>query len=262
MLEDRLSRFENQIQRLVEGGFARLFAGRLHPREVAVQLARAMEDHLRQTGDGQLFAPDIYTVRLNPLDHTAILATGADVVLELSEELVEMARATGLTLIRTPEVRLLADLQVDPHHVAVTAQHASSHVDTTQAMPAGKVREASSPQAPEAFLLVENGKRQIPLNKPIVNIGRHRDNDVILDDPTISRHHAQLRLRFGHYVMFDLGSSGGTTVNGESVGERILQSGDVIGLSGCSIIYVEDAPPDSRSGPDSSDTQTYKPVQT
>ena len=44
MDKNRFSQFEDRIQMLVEGGFARLFAGRLKPRDVALRLARAMED--------------------------------------------------------------------------------------------------------------------------------------------------------------------------------------------------------------------------
>ena len=73
MVKGGFSRFEEHIERLVEGGFARLFSGHLHPREIAVQLARAMEDSARADDNGQVFAPHYYTVALNPADYEAIL---------------------------------------------------------------------------------------------------------------------------------------------------------------------------------------------
>ena len=51
-MKNGISRLESRVERLVEGTFARLFAGRLHPREVALQLARAMEDNVLPTPDG------------------------------------------------------------------------------------------------------------------------------------------------------------------------------------------------------------------
>lgn len=258
---DHFSRFEAHIQRLIEGGFARLFAGRLHPREVAIRLARAMEDEAVVAADGAMRAPDVYLVRLHPLDHRAIIESGEDVTTRLSDELVELARASGLRLARRPDVRLLADETVSPHEVEIAAQHAPTNRETTQAMPLARlqdvVREAEERQA----TLIVNGDRHVTLDKPVVNLGRQRDNDIIIDDPTVSRHHAQIRLRFGSYVLFDLGSRGGTTVNGYRVQERVLQPGDVIGLAhNSTCVYVEDGVVDDGDDP-MDDTEAYPPLR-
>jgi pSer/pThr/pTyr-binding forkhead associated (FHA) protein len=91
------------------------------------------------------------------------------------------------------------------------------------------------------FLILE-GKRHINLAEPAVSIGRALDNDVIIEDPRVSRHHAQLRQRYGHYVLYDLDSAGGTRINGYPIEECVLHSGDVISLAGVEIIYGEDPP--------------------
>ncbi len=260
MKADRLSRFEDQIQRLVEGGFARLFAGRLYPREVAIQLARAMEDHCREAPSGDLVAPDVYIVRLNPEDHQAIVGSEANIAGTLANELVEMARLVGATLVHMPEVRLLADPALSPHEVAISARHSTSQRETTQAMPLARLDDAGLQAAPMAMLIV-NGNHIIPLEAPIINLGRHRDNDIILDDPRVSRHHAQIRLRFGRFVLFDLGSTGGTTINGQPVQEHELQPGDVISLAGNTLIYVEEIAEEARPDEASPDTQPYSPEQ-
>lgn len=259
---DSLSRFEDHIQRLIEGGFARLFAGRLHPREVAMRLVRAMEDQAREAPDGAVRAPDVYIVRLNPQDHRAVVESGADVTAGLADELVEMARASGLKLARVPEVRLIADARVAPHAVSVTAQHAPEKRETTQAMPLSKLKgPAGQDEVPNAMLIV-NGDRQVALDQAIVNLGRQRDNDIIISDPTVSRHHAQIRLRFGSYVLFDLGSRGGTSVNGHRIQEKVLQSGDVIGLAGnSSLLYLEDGGSDEDADEHLGDTKAYPPLQ-
>ncbi|MGH2523541.1 MAG: FhaA domain-containing protein, partial [Anaerolineales bacterium] len=62
-MKSRFSRLEARMEALVEGTFARLFAGHIHPRDVAVQLARALEDSAREG-----FAATRYAVRLNPAD--------------------------------------------------------------------------------------------------------------------------------------------------------------------------------------------------
>ena len=72
----------------------------------------------------------------------------------------------------------------------------------------------------------------MPITEAVITIGRGLDNDIVLDDRRVSRQHAQLRRRFGQYVLYDLDSSGGTTVNGRPVREAPLQAGDVIALAG------------------------------
>jgi hypothetical protein len=187
MVHERFSRLEDQIQRLVEGGFARLFAGRLHPRDVLTRLAHAMEDRSQETETGDLLAPDVYIVRLNPQDHEEILSSGADLVDQLADELVKMARSAGLKLVARPRIRLLADLTVEPHDVTISAQHTRPKAETTQAMPLKSLENRAGPEPPRAALIVD-GDRHIPLAEPVLNIGRQRDNHLILDDPaTISR---------------------------------------------------------------------------
>jgi hypothetical protein len=61
-------------------------------------------------------------------------------------------------------------------------------------------------------------------------IGRHPACDVVLCDPTVSRHHARLRFRDGHWILFDLDSTNGTTVNRDPVGRCELRPGDRVGI--------------------------------
>jgi FHA domain len=61
-------------------------------------------------------------------------------------------------------------------------------------------------------------------------VGRHPACDVVVADPTVSRRHAQLTLRGGVWVLQDLASKNGTSVNGKRVGRIRLHAGDVISL--------------------------------
>lgn len=230
----------------MEGGFARLFAGRLHPREVAVHLARAMEDHA-YTNDSVRTAPDVFIVRLNPEDHEAVLAAQPELVQSLIEELTELARLSGLHLHSTPEVRLIADSLLPLHQVAVSAQVRADRADTTEGVSVDEIDQMNS--LPKAALIL-NGNQYVPIDKPILNLGRHRDNDIIVENPHVSRHHAQIRLRFGRFMLFDLASSKGTSVNGKTIREAVLQPGDVITLADVTLIYVEESPAPPSSDPD------------
>jgi pSer/pThr/pTyr-binding forkhead associated (FHA) protein len=76
----------------------------------------------------------------------------------------------------------------------------------------------------------------------VVNIGRRPDNNLVIDDPSVSRVHAQLRAIRGQMVLFDLESTGGTYVNGQRVASSILYPGDVISLAHTQLVYGQDAP--------------------
>jgi pSer/pThr/pTyr-binding forkhead associated (FHA) protein len=95
---------------------------------------------------------------------------------------------------------------------------------------------ASIPQ--NAFIII-NGAEIYPLEKVTINIGRKSDNDIVLSEQHISRYHAQLRARDGKFILVDLRSTGGTSVNGERISEAQLIPGDVISIAGIPLIYGE-----------------------
>ena len=242
---NRIERFETLAERLVEGTFARLFAGYLHPLEVATHLARAMEDHQVRGPDGTPLAPTHYWIYLHPRDFGLLIAQRPTLAEDLAEHVARLAREAGLALVDTPVVAVEPLTDVPPRSVRVEARWQPS-----QEIAAGSTREMTEEdqeairsvagEEPEVqpFLIIE-GERHVDLTEPVVAIGRALDNDVILEDPRVSRHHAQLRRRFGRYVLYDLGSSGGTTVNGHPVQECVLQPGDVLSFAGVEVIYGE-----------------------
>ena len=238
MAKGRFSRFEQQIEQIVEGSFARLFAGRLQPREVATHLARAMEDNARPAPDGNLLAPNAYTIRLNPADHQALVSTQPDVMKALTDTVIELANRTEMRLATVPTLELLPDSALPLRAIRVEARHEAEPSRATQVLSPVKAppltRSSRNPQ------VIVGGSRYIPLDRPVMNIGRRHDNHIVVDDMRVSRLHAQIRLRFGHYVLYDLGSSGGTFVNEHAITECILKPGDVISLAGVPLVYIED----------------------
>jgi hypothetical protein len=226
-----LSRLEARMEALVEGTFARLLAGHVHPRDVAIQLARALED---SAAGGR--PATRYAVQLHPSDAQALLRAHPRLPETLAAELLTLAREAQLTLPSRPEVRLVPDPDQPARQVVVSAE-ADGLGASTQTMTA---TPPSHPAAnmPRAFLIV-NGERTVVLAELVLTLGRRLDSDLVVDDPRVSRTHAQLRLRFGRYVVYDLGSSGGTFVNGQRVAECVLRPGDVISLNGVPIIYGE-----------------------
>ncbi|MBN1681588.1 MAG: FHA domain-containing protein [Anaerolineae bacterium] len=69
------------------------------------------------------------------------------------------------------------------------------------------------------------------LNKGIITLGRDITNDIVINDPEVSRHHSRLTQGGGGFTFEDLGSTNGTFINGQRLtGARPLSNGDMIGL--------------------------------
>ena len=93
------------------------------------------------------------------------------------------------------------------------------------------------------------GSRVVPIDKPLIAIGRRGENDLRLSGSDVSRDHAEIAQSNGSYILRDRGSRYGTFVNGEQVSERSLRHGDHIQFgraSGTEVRFlIEDAPPPS-----------------
>ncbi|RPI51548.1 MAG: FHA domain-containing protein, partial [Chloroflexi bacterium] len=78
--------------------------------------------------------------------------------------------------------------------------------------------------------LVEQESGQVfPLGFEVVTIGRHEDNTLVLPDPNVSRHHAEIAVHGGRWAIRDLDSANGTHVNGQPIHEpHVLRHGDLI----------------------------------
>jgi hypothetical protein len=256
MSRGRITRFEQTIEQLVEGSFARLFVGRLHPREVAIRLARAIEDNAQPAPDGVTIAPNLYFIHLNPADHDALMAAQPNLIDSLTKTVISLAHRADMRLLTQPIVDVVPDETIALRTVLVIAEHEVEADRATQALQ--PIREVQPDQNPRNPHLILGGTRYIPLDRRVINIGRRHDNHIVIDDMRVSRNHAQLRLRFGHYVLYDLGSSGGTFVNEHAVTECILKPGDVISLAGVALVYIEDDT-SSQTGASASSTQIRKP---
>ena len=138
------------------------------------------------------------------------------------------------------QLDFVSDAQLRPQKIIIHAQHSQPYQDeTTRVRRHELVQETLAAIADlDAFLIVD-GKQHIPLQQPVISLGRRTDNDIVLSHPDVSRQHAQIRWRFGRYVIYDLGSRAGTVVNSHKVQECALHPGDIIALSYATLIYGE-----------------------
>jgi hypothetical protein len=77
--------------------------------------------------------------------------------------------------------------------------------------------------------LVLGGARH-ELDRPVLTLGRARECDIVVDDPSVSRRHAELRRGPGGFTIVDLASTNGTQVNGQKIDQTTVDDGDRIML--------------------------------
>ena len=99
-------------------------------------------------------------------------------------------------------------------------------------------------QASAAWLVFRSGPnagQSILLDPGATKIGRASDNDVVVDDPAVSRQHATIAFQQGRYVLEDAGSVGGTVVEGSPSALTNLTSGATIQLGGTEMVFMQSA---------------------
>ena len=234
-----LSRVEAFLERFLEAPAGRLGAS-IQPVSLAKRIERAMDTN-KTYRDVGVIVPNQYDLHLNPSDYAAFASYRGSLEDDLAHGILARARHERYTLVARPRVRILSDDETRRGEIRVAANvvdDRGDRVPEAEPMPATSdtmVFARPGGDAPEsarrAYLLVSTrGSRavQFDLGGPLIGIGRASDNDVILDDPMVSRHHCQLMLQHGAYGFTDLGSRNGSTVNGQPVSQIALGPGDII----------------------------------
>ncbi len=239
-----LARFEEFVENMVEGSLTQLMHSPVQPAEIAKRLERAMELGQRAAVK-KILVPTHYIVLLNPDDFGALAPARGALEREMARFIVERAKERSFSLLTRPRVLLQAKETVRRRRVEVEAQlidteqeDQTAELDWTPALATPQASEKTS-RACLHFLDIAGQECQVRLDRQQVTLGRARDNDVILDDPHVSRYHARIVMRYSQFVLQDLGSTHGTLVNGQPTQESVLRSGDVLSLGGVELVYEE-----------------------
>ena len=250
-----MQRFENFMERMLEGSFTRLFRSSVQPAEVARRIERAMENNVT-VSIGRQYAPNSFQVRLHPDDYRAFEPYRARLEREMAAFVRETAAERGWELLTAPHVVISPNGELSRHAIEVEARlvdqpdRASAESDgggyqPTMAMPIQRrpvhpptVGGGSAPRPPPrppaqppATLRLPNGSA-VAIAAPLFGLGRELDNDLVIEDSRVSRHHAQIVYGHNHYALRDLTSTNGTFLNDRPVDTAVLSSGDRISLGG------------------------------
>ncbi len=202
-----LQSFERRLERLVEGVFAKAFRSGLQPVELGRRLTREM-DARRAVGVRGVMVPNVFVFALAPADMERVSPFSDALERELADAAREHARSEGYRFVGPVDVELHEDPSLTPGIFLITSE----------------LKEAAG-GAPVGALVLADGKRVSVGDEPIT-IGRLTECEVVLADDSVSRRHAEVRRQGSDILVADLGSTNGTKVNGERVGERSLADGD------------------------------------
>lgn len=243
-----LQRFENRLEQFVSGTFARAFRSAVQPVEVAAALQREVDNSAQILSRDRRLVPNNFHVELSPADHDRLAPYGSTLAQELTEMLREHAEEqsyvfTGPVSISFDKVDELGTGRFRVRSAAiarVTPASGESMSDTA-------VRRAN-------VVLEVNGMRH-PLEPPGLLIGRGTEADLRINDPGVSRRHAEIRVLPGANVpvvsIIDLGSTNGMLVNGQRVQQATLSDGSVvkIGNTSMTVRLVGTAETSGEDGP-------------
>jgi hypothetical protein len=240
-MKSTLDKIESQLESFIESSVQIIPWGNQNL-PLAHQLIEAMQNGLRNNEDGEVFAPDLYTIFLNPqtLPHWQ---RNEVIITSLAETLHDAASQSNILFDHPPILRLAVDPSLDINDVRVSAENYIVSIEDTSALPVDDNPLQGESTLPKNAYLIVDGTSVFHLSQPVINIGRRIDNHLVIDDPRVSRTHVQLRAIKNQYILFDLNATGGTFVNGQRIARQILKAGDVISLAGLSLIYGQDLPP-------------------
>jgi len=99
-------------------------------------------------------------------------------------------------------------------------------------------------------LIIKLGeKKEFSFDKPLIHIGRALDNDLVIENLSVSRRHAQIEDENGRFFVTDLGSANGTFVNGNRIQKQPLKDQDEISIGKVKLFFIEDIKAEAESMP-------------
>ena len=286
-----LQRFEKRLENLVEGAFAKVFKGVVHPVEIASAMQREADAHKSILGGGRTLVPNRYIIDLSPSDHDRLAQYAAPLAQELAQAQAEYIGEQGWTVYGDVIVEIERGEGLDTGMFRIAAEVYTGGVEASpppnpyqnQQQPQGYTLPpvqspgmppvggppvsgppmgqpgppmgggpvsappyapvSSQPMAPvqahgtrQARLITSDG-RQFAVAVGATIIGRGEGAQVRLADVGISRQHARLDFDGTRVVLSDLGSTNGTTVNGNRINAAARQHGDGVQLGTTSLTF-------------------------
>lgn len=224
-----IHRFEQRLEHLVTGAFARAFRSAVQPMEIAAALQREVDNSAQILSRNRRLAPNSFTIDLSPTDFDKLSAYGDKLSSELADMLHEHAKEQHYTFAGPVRLSFQRIDELGTGRFRVRSE-------ASAAVTPGSGRSVTDTAIRRAPVFLEVNGVKHPLEAPGLVIGRGSNTDLRIDDPGVSRRHAEFRLQPGAdrpvVSVVDLGSTNGTTVNGQRIQQATLTDGAVVQVGG------------------------------
>ncbi|GJF29433.1 FhaA domain-containing protein [Kitasatospora sp. NBC_01539] len=278
-----LKKFEQRLEGLVNGTFAKVFKSEVQPVEIAGALQRECDNNATIWNRDRTVVPNDFIVELSPHDHERLSPYARQLGIELANMVREYAEAQRYAFMGPLNVSLEKADELDTGNYRVRSRTLAGEdpAQQQQAAPGGYERRPTAPapgapwQQPGAapygapppppgppamppgppaaggnvrpfpgaghggtdtrrWLEVNGTRHQITGNACV--LGRSTEADIRIDDPGVSRKHAEIRPGTPAMVL-DLGSTNGIVVDGQHTQRATLRDGSRIVLGSTTIVY-------------------------
>lgn len=223
---------------MFEGVFGRAFRTNVQPVELARKLAKEMDEH-RSTSVTRIYVPNEYTIYLGSEDRKQFEGYEGSLLAELEEYLTEHAARESYALLTPPRVHFETDEDLGVGEFGIATRMAQAEPGSDGDAPATggatmiyKPRPQPTEDVPVEEPQVDRtvcvlrwaGHRRVLDSKRAV-LGRSGDVDVQIEDPNVSRRHAEVVQQGATWWVIDLGSTNGVEVDGRRVQRAQLNDG-------------------------------------
>ncbi|MET8293907.1 DUF3662 and FHA domain-containing protein [Streptomyces sp. NPDC005180] len=263
-----LKRFEQRLEGLVNGTFAKVFKSEVQPVEIAGALQRECDNNATIWNRERTVVPNDFIVELSTGDYERLSPYSGQLGDELAGLVRDYAKQQRYSFMGPIKVHLekAEDLDTGLYRVRSRTLASSTSQDPGQApqalqspqggygyppaaappMPAGPPpgapggRPGGGPPSPGApgttrrWIEVNGTRHQI--SRPTLVLGRSTEADVRIDDPGVSRRHCEIRTGTPPTIQ-DLGSTNGIVVDGQHTTRATLRDGSRIVVGSTTIIY-------------------------
>ena len=259
-----LQKFEDSLDRVVNGAFAKAFKAEVQPVELAAALQRDVDDRASVLDRNRTVIPNVFHVELSDHDYKRLAVFKDALAAELATLVTTYAGEQHYTLLGEVRITLSEDDELETGIFRVRSE-AKAEVTSragiveaadpaalavAAAAPSAAAPSSAAPVEPEATSSLDErsapksggqprlevGSQAYPLVRAITLMGRGTDADIRVEDPGVSRKHCEIVVG-SPAIIRDLKSTNGTFVDGNRIDECALTEGAIVKLGGTAFTF-------------------------
>ena len=269
-----LKHIEKRMESLVEGVFGRAFRRQIHPVEIAKGLTKQMDEG-RMVSISRTYAPNDFTVHLSREDTESIRAYQASLRDELIQYASTHAENKNYHLMTPPRIRFETEETLRFGEFGVTAKLTGGDGPREKGAPQDTSGQTRIFRTEDTGDEVEQGTSAISADEarrhglaleivelalgdethPLEGhgpwgVGRSQENDIVINDPNVSRRHARISRSDNGFVVEDLGSTNGTLLDGAPIDREMIEGGDELTFGQTTARFIRriDSPGEESGG--------------